>query len=116
LGSGKFAQEIGGVSLPRGGGNCSAGHGAPSSCSEFRAALIFSINSTSPSSPPTSMVGEAGAFVFTGALWLGRGAHLGLACSVATSEQGLRTSAADGRGYDLRRHEPDHAAQAGGAA
>jgi hypothetical protein len=45
---------------------------------------------------------------------LGRGAHLRLAWSVATSEQGLRTSAADGRGYDLRRHEPHHAAQAGG--
>jgi putative transposase len=44
---------------------------------------------------------------------LGRRAHLRLAWIVATSEQGLRTSARDGRGYDLRRHEPHHAAQAG---
>src|SRR5688572_32450493 len=64
------------------GGNCSAGHGAPSCCSEFRAALSFSINSTSPSSPLTSMVGEAGGFVFTGALWLGGGAYLRVAAQL----------------------------------
>src|SRR5215218_146845 len=44
---------------------------------------------------------------------LGCGAHLRLAWSAATSEQGLRKVARDRRGYDLRRDEPDHAAQAG---
>jgi len=57
------------------GGNCSVGHAARSSwccwCSEFRVALSFFANSTSPSSPLTSMVGEVEGFVFTGALWLG---------------------------------------------
>jgi Transposase DDE domain len=37
---------------------------------------------------------------------LGRGAHLRLAWSVATSEQGLRAPAADGGGDDLRGDAP----------
>jgi hypothetical protein len=59
-------------------GSCSVGHAARSSCcyTEFRTTLSFFANSTSPSNPLTSMVGEAGSFVFTGALWLGCGTLL----------------------------------------
>jgi hypothetical protein len=47
---------VGSVCLEAG-GNCSVGHAVRSSCcSEFRVALSFIANSTSPSSPPTSMV------------------------------------------------------------
>src|ERR671932_1580753 len=43
---------------------------------------------------------------------LGCGAHLCLARPVATPEQGLGASAGDGRGHDLWRNEPHHAAKA----
>ena len=40
---------------------------------------------------------------------LGRGAHLRLAGAQPSPEQGLRGSARDDRGLDLRRHVPSHA-------
>jgi hypothetical protein len=51
------------------------------------------------------MVGEAGSFVFTGALWLGRGAHLLLALSEQEDEQGLREVVRQRGSVRLRRND-----------
>ena len=82
------------------GGNQSVRHGARSCrLSAFREGLSLCASSTIPSSPASPMVGRAGGFVCTGALWLGNGADDRLDRPAKEDEQRLRATAATSEAF-----------------
>ena len=106
-------RSVGSSSLEAG-GNQSVRHGARSCrLSAFREVVSLCASSTIPSSPASAMVGCAGGFVCTGALWLGGGADTRLAGTKPPYEQGLRALAGELRGVRLRGNESSHGEEAG---
>ena len=59
------------------------------------------------------MIGCAGGFVCTGALWLGGGAYLFLVGTEQEDEQGLRAAAEELGSLHLRGYEPSYGEEIG---